>query len=162
MPSSKGSSWPRDRTEVSCIGRQVLYLWDAPLIWPEKCLPSAYSPVCNCPIVNMGAVSLGQEGDSTWATGWNPAGPYGGTEASLSPHFFIKEVGFIQPSGPSLSSTRRFRQRLTGEGRARDKGGTGRETAVQPRGRSWFPSGVHITGSLGCFADTESPPGGRS
>ena len=27
MPSSRGSSWPRDRTCVSCIGRQILYLW---------------------------------------------------------------------------------------------------------------------------------------
>ena len=30
MPSSRGSSWPRDRTcvsHVSCIGRQVLYYW---------------------------------------------------------------------------------------------------------------------------------------
>ena len=30
MPSSKGSSWPRDQTHisyVSCIGRQVLYHW---------------------------------------------------------------------------------------------------------------------------------------
>ena len=30
MPSSRGSSWPRDRTHISyvfCIGRQVLYHW---------------------------------------------------------------------------------------------------------------------------------------
>ena len=27
MPSSRGSSWPRDRTCVSCIGRWVLYHW---------------------------------------------------------------------------------------------------------------------------------------
>ena len=24
---SRGSSWPRDRTHVSCIGRQILYRW---------------------------------------------------------------------------------------------------------------------------------------
>ena len=24
---SRGSSWPRDRTWISCIGRQILYLW---------------------------------------------------------------------------------------------------------------------------------------
>ena len=27
MPSSRGSSRPRDRTHVSCIGRQILYRW---------------------------------------------------------------------------------------------------------------------------------------
>ena len=27
MPSSRGSSQPRDRTWVSCIGRQILYHW---------------------------------------------------------------------------------------------------------------------------------------
>ena len=27
VPSSRGSSWSRDRTCVSCIGRQILYLW---------------------------------------------------------------------------------------------------------------------------------------
>ena len=25
---SRGSSWPRDQTHVSCIGRRILYLWD--------------------------------------------------------------------------------------------------------------------------------------
>ena len=32
MSSSRGSSWPRDRTQVSCIGRQILYYyatWEA-------------------------------------------------------------------------------------------------------------------------------------
>ena len=27
ISSSRGSSWPRDRTLVSCIGRSILYLW---------------------------------------------------------------------------------------------------------------------------------------
>ena len=27
MPFSRGSSRPRDRTHVSCVGRQVLYPW---------------------------------------------------------------------------------------------------------------------------------------
>ena len=27
IPFSRGSSWPRDRTLVSCIGRRVLYHW---------------------------------------------------------------------------------------------------------------------------------------
>ena len=27
MPSSRESSWPRDRTRISCIGRQILYHW---------------------------------------------------------------------------------------------------------------------------------------
>ena len=27
ISSSRGSSWPRDQTYVSCIGRQILYLW---------------------------------------------------------------------------------------------------------------------------------------
>ena len=27
MPSSRGSSWPRDWTHVSCIGRWILYHW---------------------------------------------------------------------------------------------------------------------------------------
>ena len=33
MPSSRGSSQPRDLTHVSCLGRQILYLcatWEAP------------------------------------------------------------------------------------------------------------------------------------
>ena len=43
MPSSRGSSWPRDRTCIShvyCIGRQVLYQechWEAPVsLWKWK------------------------------------------------------------------------------------------------------------------------------
>ena len=35
MPSSRGSSWPWDRTRISCIGRQILYpwaIWEAPTI----------------------------------------------------------------------------------------------------------------------------------
>ena len=28
MPSFRGSSWPRDRTQASCIGRRILYYWD--------------------------------------------------------------------------------------------------------------------------------------
>ena len=27
MPSSRGSSWPRDRNQVSCTGRWILYHW---------------------------------------------------------------------------------------------------------------------------------------
>ena len=27
MPSSRGSFWPRDWTQVSCIGRPILYCW---------------------------------------------------------------------------------------------------------------------------------------
>ena len=27
MPSSRGCSWSRDQTHVSCIGRQILYHW---------------------------------------------------------------------------------------------------------------------------------------
>ena len=27
IPSSRGSSWPRDQTQVSCFGRQILYHW---------------------------------------------------------------------------------------------------------------------------------------
>ena len=35
ISSSRGSSWPWDRTRVSCIGRQILYHW---VIWesPQK------------------------------------------------------------------------------------------------------------------------------
>ena len=29
ISSSRGSSWPRDQTCVSCISRQILYHWDA-------------------------------------------------------------------------------------------------------------------------------------
>ena len=29
MPSSRGSSWPRDWTRVSCTGRRILYRWAA-------------------------------------------------------------------------------------------------------------------------------------
>ena len=27
IPFSRGSSWPRDQTHVSCIGRRILYYW---------------------------------------------------------------------------------------------------------------------------------------
>ena len=30
MPSSTGSSWPKDWTHISCIGRQILYHWAPP------------------------------------------------------------------------------------------------------------------------------------
>ena len=33
FPSSRGSSWPRDRTRVSSIGRQVLYHWAICKMW---------------------------------------------------------------------------------------------------------------------------------
>ena len=33
FPSSRGSSWPRDRTHVSSIGRQVLYHWAICKMW---------------------------------------------------------------------------------------------------------------------------------
>ena len=36
MPSSRGSSWPRDWTRVSCNGRWILYHW---VTWEDnKCL----------------------------------------------------------------------------------------------------------------------------
>ena len=39
MPSSRGSSQPRDQTHLSCIGRRVLY--------PLRHLGSLYSPILN-------------------------------------------------------------------------------------------------------------------
>jgi len=36
MPSSSGSSWPRDAILVSCTGRQSLYPWTKREAWCEK------------------------------------------------------------------------------------------------------------------------------
>ena len=44
IPSSRGSSQPRDQTHISCIGRQVLYHWAT---------REALMIVCCCP-VNLG------------------------------------------------------------------------------------------------------------
>ena len=55
---SRGSSWPRDRTPVFCIGRQVLYYWatyEALVGWwwwcsGAKLCPTLFNPVnCNTP-----------------------------------------------------------------------------------------------------------------
>ena len=35
FPTPRGSSWPRDRTHISCIGRQILYHWAT---WEAHCL----------------------------------------------------------------------------------------------------------------------------
>ena len=60
MPSSKGSSWPRDRTcvsYVSCIGRQVLYHWchlgsPVPTTEGTKSLPLSQWINWNVPLEN--------------------------------------------------------------------------------------------------------------
>ena len=55
ISSSRGSSWPRDRTLISCIGRRILYQWPKvplgkqinkisflnSLLWYEGVLPTA-------------------------------------------------------------------------------------------------------------------------
>ena len=33
LPSSRGSSWPRDRTHIFCVGRQILYHWATSEAW---------------------------------------------------------------------------------------------------------------------------------
>ena len=46
ISSSRGSSWPRDRTLVSCIGRQILYHWAI----KEALLSSIYTRIsCSYP-----------------------------------------------------------------------------------------------------------------
>ena len=46
ISSSRGSSWPSDRTQVSCIGRQILYHWAI----KEALLSSIYMQIsCSCP-----------------------------------------------------------------------------------------------------------------
>ena len=37
ISSSRGSSWPRDQTHISCTGRQVFYHWDTPGKSSEPC-----------------------------------------------------------------------------------------------------------------------------
>ena len=54
ISSSRGSSWPRDRTCVSCIGRQILYHWAA---WD------------GIPSVHNWCTQLGEFGDKN--TLWN-------------------------------------------------------------------------------------------
>ena len=45
ISSSRGSSWPRDRTCVSCTGRQILYRWASGEAWLwSRCCGSLLSP----------------------------------------------------------------------------------------------------------------------
>ena len=37
IPSCRRSSWPRDRTRVSCIGRWILSHWATWEVWVHKC-----------------------------------------------------------------------------------------------------------------------------
>ena len=83
--------------------------------------------------------------------------PVGEQKPLWVPHFFIKEVGFIQPPGPSLSPTGRFRQMLTREGRAQRQGRSSERNSSAASGQVLIPSGDTQTGSLSCFADTERP-----
>ena len=47
MPSSRGSSWPRDWTRVSCIGRRILHHWAT---W----VASEVTTLClNCPFATL-------------------------------------------------------------------------------------------------------------
>ena len=43
MPSSRGSSWPRDRTQVSCIVRWIFYHWaTSEALFKERTIISAF------------------------------------------------------------------------------------------------------------------------
>ena len=106
MPSSRGSSWPRDWTcisYVSCIGRQVLYHsrhllavskflgcssswsphypWPAVSWWLPSHLPNPQSLPQRCPIVDADGSSLAYGCDHTIA-------PFGFWRPAM-PHFFL-------------------------------------------------------------------------
>ena len=42
VPFSRGSSQPRDRTHISCIGRQILYLWATWEAWNRRSVGSKW------------------------------------------------------------------------------------------------------------------------
>ena len=52
LPFSRGSSWPRDRTCVSCIGRQIPYRWAT---WEGLCAASGGTIFAN---MNLGTTLL--------------------------------------------------------------------------------------------------------
>ena len=58
---------------------------------------------------------------------------------------------------PLPSPTGRFRQMLTREGRAQRQGRSSERNSSAASGQVLIPSGDTQTGSLSCFADTESP-----
>ena len=43
MPSSRGSTQPRDRTGISFIGRQILNQWNAREAWHQCCLEDCFT-----------------------------------------------------------------------------------------------------------------------
>ena len=49
ISSSRGSSWPRDRTWVSCIGRQIVYHWRT---WELCCVLVVQSCLTLCDLVD--------------------------------------------------------------------------------------------------------------
>ena len=57
MPSSRGSSWPRDWTHISCTGRQVLYHWVIREV-PPRALFSHLLSFCSCHDWKSAAPSL--------------------------------------------------------------------------------------------------------
>ena len=46
MPSSRGSSWPRDWTCISCIGRWILYHWATSVGWHQVSFKRHQSLLC--------------------------------------------------------------------------------------------------------------------
>ena len=83
VSSSRGSSWPRDQTWVSCIGRRILYhcaTWQAPrskvedelgLLWLER----QDQLMCVCVLKESGGVThRGLQSSKRSATPYSPEG----------------------------------------------------------------------------------------
>ena len=86
---------------------------------------------------------------------WAP----GHKSLSVSPISWLQEIGFIQPPWPSLSSKGQV-QTVADQGREgmQRQGRSSQDKIVQPWGRVLVPpQGIHVTISLSCFADTETP-----
>ena len=68
ISSSRGSSWPRDQTHVSCTGRQILYhwaTWETPNFWiahpNSQDHPSAHWLTQWIMVITLGVLVWGQE-----------------------------------------------------------------------------------------------------
>ena len=94
---SRGSSWPRDRTWVSCIGRQILYhsatvicirekvlvTQPCPTLWPMDCsLPgSSVRGILQARLLEWVAITFSRE--SSWPRDW--------TQVCIAGRFFTTE-----------------------------------------------------------------------
>jgi len=83
MPSSRGSSRPRDQTHISyisCIGRQVLYHWR------QMGRPQVAGPLLVFRKVLLATVGMVDQRQQKW-TNWTTVGPWRGEEERIGENF---------------------------------------------------------------------------